>query len=56
MVNCSIATLRNELIKKGMNPREADKLARKHYAYINRIYKSATISKKADIAMSLGQY
>jgi len=50
----TIRDLRNALIKSGMNPKSADALAKKHNAYLNRVYKDATIKQKADIARTLG--
>jgi hypothetical protein len=41
------------LIKKGANPKDAKKDVDKHYDYVSKKYKDASISKKAEVIVSL---
>lgn len=54
MVKCNITQLRNNLVRQGMNPKDAIKLAKLHCNYLNRVYPDASINQKAKIAMTLG--
>ena len=51
---CTSTNLKKQLIKSGQNPKSAEKLARKHCPYLNRVYKDTSLSVKAKIAMTLG--
>jgi hypothetical protein len=42
------------LIKKGSNPKEAEKLLDKHYDYLEKRYKRASVAKKAEVLVTLG--
>ena len=53
-MDTTITALRNQLIKGGLNLKDANRLAKKHNAYLNRVYRNASIRKKAKIALTLG--
>ena len=42
------------LIKKGSNPKEAEKLLDKHYDYLEKRYKRTSVAKKAEVLVTLG--
>ncbi len=42
------------LIKKGSNPKDAEKLLDKHYDYLEKRYKRTSVAKKAEVLVTLG--
>ena len=42
------------LIKKGSNPKDAEKLLDKHYDYLEKRYRKASVAKKAEVLVTLG--
>ena len=42
------------LVKKGSNPKEAEKLLDKHYDYLEKRYRKASVAKKAEVLVTLG--
>jgi hypothetical protein len=42
------------LIKKGSNPKDAEKLLDKHYDYLEKRYRNTPVAKKAEVLVTLG--
>ena len=43
------------LVKKGSNPKDAEKMVAKHFKYATNKYRASDVSKIADVIMSLGE-